>query len=404
MFHVKFASMYKRDQAQRIAQSLRHNSSVAILGPRQIGKTTLAFQIADAQPSIYLDLEDSEDFKKLSDPAHYFHQHADKLIILDEVQRYPDLFLTLRGVIDVRRREGRGNGRFLVLGSASNELLKQSAESLAGRIHYSELNGLNLFEIETPYGTPMQNLWLRGGFPNSFAAESDRLSHQWRQDFVRTYLERDIPQLGPRIPATTLMRFWTMLAHIQGELFNASMLANSLGVKSITVSRYLDLMIDLMLVRKLEPWYGNVKKRLVKSPRIYVRDSGVVHSLLHIADYESLLSHPIYGKSWEGFVIEMILSSLPASVRAYFYRSAAGAEIDLLLEFGLYEYWAIEIKATRVPNLTKGFYMACKDVKPKRKFVIYTGEDKFPSKQNMIILSLAHFIKELKQKLEEIGG
>lgn len=390
--------MYKRELTQKILKSLSQNPAVAILGPRQIGKTTLAHEIAKYQPSIYVDLENPEDFQKLKDPAHYLELHADKLVILDEVQRYPDLFMSLRGVIDARRREGRGNGRFLILGSATNELLKQSSESLAGRIHYSELTGLNPIEIEEPSGKPLQKLWMRGGFPDSYAAQDDLASYQWRQNFIRTYLERDIPQLGPRIPATTLMRFWTMLAHSQGELLNASRFASSLGVQSVTVSRYLDLMVDLLLVRRLEPWYGNVKKRLVKSPRTYVRDSGLVHALLKIPNYEALLGHPIFGKSWEGFVIETIINALHSRAYPFFYRTSAGAEIDLVIEFGLDDYWAIEIKASRIPTLKKGFHMACDDLKVKRKFVIYTGDDTFPSANDTTILSLAHFIEELRKK------
>ncbi|MEM7589136.1 MAG: ATP-binding protein [Myxococcota bacterium] len=389
--------MYQRELVKKIIERLTRNPAVAILGPRQIGKTTLALEIAKHQPSIYLDLENSEDCQKLQDPAHYLNLHADKLVILDEIQRYSDLFMSLRGIIDARRREGRGNGRFLVLGSASNELLKQSSESLAGRIHYLELTGLNPFEIEEPHGESLQRLWLRGGFPDSYGAVDDDESNEWRQSFIRTYLERDVPQLGPRIPAVTLMRFWTMLAHAQGELFNASKLASALGVQSITVSRYLDLMVDLLLVRRLQPWHGNIKKRLVKSPRTYVRDSGVLHTLLHIPDYEKLLGHPILGKSWEGFVIENIISALPASVHPYFYRTAAGAEIDLLLEFGLNNYWAIEVKSSRTPALKRGFHMACEDLHVKRKCVVYTGEDSFSLGNETTVLPLAEFIETLRK-------
>ena len=390
--------MYERKITQEIIKSLSQNSAVAILGPRQIGKTTLAHQIAKMQPSIYLDLENPEDLQKLNDPAHYLDLHANKLVILDEIQRYPGLFMSLRGIIDTRRREGRGNGRFLVLGSATNELLKQSSESLVGRIHYSELTGLNPFEIEGTMGKPFQTLWMRGGFPDSYSAEDDATSHQWRLNFIRTYLERDIPQLGPRIPATTLMRFWTMLAHIQGELFNASKLASSLGVKSVTISRYLDLMVDLLLVRRLEPLYGNVKKRLVKSPRTYVRDSGLLHTLLQIPNYESLLGHPIFGKSWEGFVIETIINALPSNAYPFFYRTSAGAEIDLVIEFAPTDYWGVEIKASRTPNLKKGFHLACEDLKVKQKIVVYAGEDTFPCNNNTTIMSLPNFIGELKKK------
>ena len=391
--------MYTRQLTQQILSNLSHNPAVAILAPRQIGKTTLARAIARDQPSNYLDLENHEDFQKLDNPTHYLGLHADRLVILDEVQRYPDLFLSLRGLIDAGRREGHGNGRFLILGSATNALLRQSAESLAGRINYSELTGLNPFEIEASQGAPLQKLWMRGGFPRSYTASSDKASYNWRQDFIRTYVERDIPQLGPRIPATTLMRLWRMLAAAQGEPFNASTLASPLGVASATVSRYLDLLVDLMLVRRLEPLFGNVKKRLVKSPRTYVRDSGIMHALLQIPNYEMLLGHPALGKSWEGFVIETIIATLPFEVQHCFYRTSAGAEIDLVLEFGSNEYWAVEIQLSRTPRTTKGFHIACEDLKARRKFVVYGGDDKFPGDNNITILSLAHFIAELEKRI-----
>ena len=391
--------MYKRKLGEKVIGALAQNPAVAILGPRQIGKTTLALEIAKGQPSIYLDLENPEDFQKLQDPNHYLSLHADKLIILDEVQSYPDLFMPLRGIIDARRREGVGNGRFLVLGSASNELLKQSSESLAGRINYLELSVLTPFEIESTESTHLQNLWVRGGFPDSYTASSDLKSYEWRKNFIRTYLERDIPQLGPRIPSSTLMRFWMMLAHVQGELLNASKLAGSLGVESVTISRYIDLMVDLLLVRRLHPWHGNIKKRLVKSPRTYVRDSGILHALLQVPNYEALLGNPILGKSWEGFVIENILSLLPSHVQPFFYRTSAGAEIDLLLELNLNEYWAVEIKASRTPKVEKGFHIACEDLEVKRKFVIYTGEDIFSLGNETVAISLPIFMEKLRKRI-----
>ncbi|MGD1844906.1 MAG: ATP-binding protein [Salibacteraceae bacterium] len=391
--------MFDRLIAQEIREELAEMPSVAILGPRQVGKTTLAIEIAHGQPSLYLDLENPEDFQKLSDPVSYLRVHADKLVVLDEVQRYPGLFRTLRGIIDEGRRKGRGNGRFLLLGSASNDLLQQSAESLAGRISYLQLTGFTPQEVEAETGDALKALWARGGFPGSFGASSQKASTRWRNSFISTYLERDIPQLGPRIPAATLRRFWTMLAHTQGELFNASKLASALGVQSVTISRYLDLMVDLMLVRRLEPWHGNVKKRLVKSPRTYVRDSGLLHTLLQIPDYDRLLGHPVFGKSWEGFVFEIILGYLPATVRPSFYRTAVGAEIDLVLEFEMGEYWAIEIKATPTPKLQKGFHIACEDLKVKRKWVIYTGEETFPMGNDITALSLQSFTEELKNYL-----
>ena len=389
--------MYKRELIHKIIEKLQQNPAVAILGPRQVGKTTLALEIAKERPSVYLDLENFEDFQKLKEPAHYLELHSDKLVILDEIQRYPDLFMSLRGIIDARRREGKGNGRFLVLGSASNDLLKQSSESLAGRINYLELSGLNPSEIGCTDHKKLTKLWLRGGFPDSYVASNDLASNEWRKNFIKTYLERDIPALGTRIPATTLMRFWTMLAHSQGELLNASKLASSLGVESVTVSRYLDLMADLLLVRRLSPWYGNIKKRLVKSPRVYVRDSGIVHTLLQISNYEQILGHPILGKSWEGFVIEQIISVLPSHVNSFFYRTAAGAEIDLVLELGLDNYWAIKIKASKTPTINKGFHIACEDLNVKRKLVVYTGDDTFSLGNEITAISLPLILEEIKK-------
>lgn len=391
--------MYKRLLAQKISEKLSTNPAVAILGPRQVGKTTLAMEVAKDKPSVYLDLENPEDLQKLRDPGHYLNLHTDNLVILDEIQRCPDLFMSLRGIIDKGRREGKATGRFLILGSASNELLKQSSESLAGRISYLELSGLSPLEIGIENSKFIQQLWLRGGFPQSYTAPDDFSSNAWRKDFIRTYLERDVPQLGPRIPAATLMRFWVMLAHVQGELFNASKLAGSLGVSSITVSRYLDLMVDLLLVRRLEPWHGNVKKRLVKSPRVYIRDSGILHTLLQIPDYESLFTHPVFGKSWEGFVIENVLSYLPSHVNPFFYRTSAGSEIDLLLEFDIDDYWAIEIKASKTPTVQQGFHIACDTLKVKRKFVIYVGDTEFSLGNKTTALSLLLFLKELAKKV-----
>ena len=387
--------MYDRLSAAKIREHLTWNPAVAILGPRQVGKTTLARRVGEQLQATYLDLENPRDIQKLHDPVHYLDLHADNLVIIDEVQRYPDLFTSLRSVIDARRHEGKGNGRLLILGSATNNLLRQSSESLAGRISYLELAGLNPLEIGLQPSDNLDKLWLRGGFPSSYTAARDKVSFTWRKNFIKTYLERDIPQLGPRISATTLMRFWTMLAHSQGELLNASKLAASLGVKSVTVSRYLDLLVDLLLVRKLEPWFGNVKKRLVRAPRVYVRDSGLLHSLLNISDYEQLLGHPILGKSWEGFVIENILNNTPEQMQTFFYRTAVGAEIDLLLQIDPETYWALEIKASRIPKLSKGFHIACADLGVRRKLVIYPGSETFSLGNDTLAVPLPEFLQEL---------
>ncbi|MBO6575159.1 MAG: ATP-binding protein [Rhodothermales bacterium] len=349
--------------------------AVAILGPRQVGKTTLATLIADERDAVYLDLERPADLAKLSDPELYLDQYKDRLVIIDEVQRLPGLFRTLRGLIDEGRRSGRKTGRYLLLGSASIDLLKQSLESLAGRIAYVELHPLNL--LETPDGVN-GDLWIRGGFPDSLLASSDEASMRWRHSFIRTYLERDIPQLGPRIPAESLRRFWTMLAHLQGSLLNAAQLARSLGSDWTTISRYLDLMVDLLLVRRLQPWHGNTGKRLIKSPKTYVRDSGLLHTLLGIGSREELLGHPVAGASWEGYVIENLASSLPEGNELYFYRSAGGAEIDLIIGRPGGRTWAVEIKRSLSPKPRRGFHHAREDVKPDQSFVVYPGSERYP--------------------------
>ncbi|OAE48427.1 ATP-binding protein [Agrobacterium tumefaciens] len=375
---------------RRIETELRHlvdeSPAVALLGPRQVGKTTLAINIGENRPSIYLDLESEADRAKLAEPELYLASHDDKLVILDEVHRLPNVFQILRGLIDRHRRAGRRTGQFLLLGSASIDLLKQSGETLAGRIAYLEMQPVDGLEVPED---ALERLWLRGGFPDSFLASSDRASLRWRQDFIRTYLERDIPLLGPRIPAETLRRFWTMLAHHQSGLLNAAELARSLGVDGKTVASYLDLLVDLLLVRRLEPWHANVGKRLVKSPKVYVRDSGIAHALLGLGSAEQLLGHPIVGSSWEGFVIETLIASSPDGTTANFYRTAAGAEIDLLLTPPGEKPWAIEIKRSLTPKLEKGFHLACEDLQPQKRIVIYPGQETFPLPNGVTVMPLS---------------
>jgi len=342
--------MISRWITNRLEQTIQRTPAVALLGARQVGKTTLAQTIAKNYSSIYLDLESPEDLVKLSDPTAFLSLHSDKLVILDEIQRAPDLFRVLRGLIDKNRQAGHKGKQFLLLGSASMDLLRQSSESLAGRISYIEMSGLNALEVPTQKPVQIQKLWLRGGFPESYLADTDTLGMDWLENLIRTYLERDIPQMGFRVPANRLRRLWTMLAHLQGETVNFSKLAGNMEVDGKTVSYYLEILADLLLVRRLEPWYANVKKRLVKSPRFYIRDSGILHRLLSISDHDALLSHPVVGKSWEGFAIENILSVLPGGVGACFYRTAAGAEIDLLLKLSSKELWAIDIKKGTAPK------------------------------------------------------
>lgn len=306
----------------------------------------------------------------------------------------PDLFQILRGLIDRGRSKGLRTGRFLLLGSASIDLLKQSGESLAGRISYLEMGPLNGLEVE--YGD-IQRLWVRGGFPDSFLAQDDSASLRWRQDFIRTYLERDVPTLGPRIPAETLRRFWTMLAHHQSVLHNASELARSLGVDSKTVANYLDLLVDLLLVRRLQPWHSNSGKRLVKSPRVYVRDSGLVHALMGLTASEDVLGHPVAGASWEGFVIETMIASAPAGTQANFYRTSIGAEIDLLLTIPGRGQWAIEIKRSSAPKVERGFHHACADLAPNRRIVIYPGQESYTIGNGIEVMALPQAAKAVSE-------
>jgi predicted AAA+ superfamily ATPase len=384
--------MIKRRATAELIELLDSTPAVALLGPRQVGKTTLALTIAEQRPSIYLDLESDTDRARLAEPELYLAGHQDKLVILDEVHRLPGLFQNLRGLIDQGRRSGRKTGRFLLLGSASIDLLKQSGESLAGRIAYLEMCPIDGLEVSA---ADIPRLWVRGGFPDSFLAASDQASRRWRLDFIRTYLERDIPLLGPRIPAETLRRFWTMLAHRQASLLNAAEFARALGVDGKTVASYLDLLVDLLLVRRLEPWHANAGKRLVKSPRIYVRDSGIAHALLGLATQEDVLGHPVAGASWESFAIETLAAAAPAGTQLNFYRTAAGAEIDLLLTLPSQRLWAVEIKRSLTPKPEKGFYLACEDLGVERRVVIYPGSERFPLPHGAEAMPLPDLGREL---------
>jgi hypothetical protein len=387
--------MIKRRLQSQIIEALERSPSVALLGPRQVGKTTIALNISETTPSVYLDLENRRDLQKVQDIEAFHGENSDKLVVLDEVQRLPEIFASLRGIIDLERRKGNRAGQYLFLGSASIELLQQSSESLAGRIAYMELHPIDATEYSDNGLDKLNSLWVRGGFPESLLSASDQNSLDWRHDFIKTYLERDIPQLGPRIPAETLERFWTMLAHNQGSVLNASHLARNLDVSGTTIGRYLDLMADLLLVRRLKPWTSNVGKRLVKSPKIYVRDSGITHALLNIPDYNNLLGHPVVGGSWEGFVIENIMSVVPARVQPYYYGTPRGAEIDLVLEFPGGAKWAIEIKRNSAPSISKGFYSGCEDIKPDKRFVVYSGLESFSMGEGITAIPLPNLMQEL---------
>jgi predicted AAA+ superfamily ATPase len=384
--------MFLRQILPLLASEIQQSPAVALLGPRQVGKTTLALEAGKALPSIYLDLESERDRAKLTQPELYLADHFDKLVILDEVHRAPNLFPVLRGLIDQARRAGKRAGQYLLLGSASLDLLQQSGETLAGRIAYLELGPLHVAETGD---TLADALWLRGGFPESLTAASDARSLRWRHNFIRTYLERDIPQLGPRIAADTLRRFWTMLAHHQGGLLNVAQLARNMGVDAKTAHSYIDLLCALLLVRRLPAWHANLGKRLVKSPKVYIRDSGLVHGLLDIETNEQLLSHMVVGASWEGFVIENLLGCAPPAAQAHFYRSSGGAEVDLLLNWPNGTMWAIEIKRSLSPKVERGFHAACSDLSPTRKLVVYPGDEAFPLGSDILATPLGTLCAEL---------
>lgn len=375
--------MEKRSIQGSVEASLKKYPVVGIVGSRQAGKTTLAKMIRKgiSKKVIYLDLELTSDLNKLHDPELYLAQFTDSLVIIDEIQRLPSLFPLIRALVDKKRI----GGRFLILGSASPELIKRSSESLAGRIIYHELSP---FTIHETGHKNIQQLWLRGGYPLSYLAGSAEDSFQWRESFIKTYLEMDIPQLGIRVPSAQLRRFWTMVAHSHGHLWNASQIAGSLGVSAPTVRSYLDILEETFVVRRLQPYYVNVKKRLIKSPKAYIRDSGILHSLLRIEDLDDLMGNPAVGRSWEGFVIEQIIGLLPEGWSYFFYRTGAGAEIDLLLVDKKNRPIAVEVKYSASPKAERGFWNALEDLSCRKAFIVYPGEETYPSGKNTVTLSI----------------
>lgn len=370
--------------------------AVVLLGPRQVGKTTLARKIAADWPggAVYLDMERPADKRRLDDADAYLRAQSGKLVVIDEIQRVPNLFEVLRGIIDDRRAAGERFGHFLLLGSAALELMRQSSETLAGRVAYLEIGPVGILEAGAA-DLDAQTLWVRGGFPESLLAQGDSASLDWRRDFIRSYLERDVPMFAPRMPVQALGRLWTMLAHQQGGLLNQARLAASLGVSAPTVTRYTDLMVDLQLVRRLAPWSGNVGKRLVKAPKIYVRDSGIVHALLDLDTWNDVLGHPVVGASYEGFIIENLIQCAGLRFRPYFYRTHDGAEIDLLLERGGQPEIAIEVKRSSAPTVDKGFGLACDDLKVRQRYVVYPGEETYPIRQGAQAIGLPELARRL---------
>lgn len=375
---------YSRELSATLAERLAFYPGVVLTGPRQVGKTTLARRFAQTHGNaVVLDLERESDRARLANPELFFAANRDKLVVLDEVQTVPNLFSALRPEIDHDRRPGR----FLLLGSASGKLLGQSAESLAGRVGYLELTPLLATEVGADLGR-LEQLLLRGGFPSSYDAPDDALSLVWRQDFVRTIVERDLPMLGVGVPSATLFRFWRMLAHVHGQLFNASQLALSLGgVAHTTVARYLDVFVDALLVRRLSPVQANLGKRLVKSPKVYVRDAGLLHALLNVRDRAELQGHPSVGAAWEGMVIEHIIAQAPAGAEFGFYRTAAGAELDLVMTLGEQRY-GFEIKFSSAPRPRKGFWQARADLALDRCWVVAPVESGWPLDDGVDVVPL----------------
>lgn len=384
----------KRIITASIEQKLKHMPGVVILGPRQCGKSTLAKAIiSEIGGAVYLDLERPSDVSKLRDPEAFFSLNRDKLICLDEIQRVPELFPLLRSIMDENRR----NGQFIILGSASPDLIQQSSETLAGRISYFELTPFLMKEVsgDHPLMT-LRKIWLRGGFPRSYLAPNDQESFEWRIDFIRAFLERDIPQLGFRIAAKTLDRFWRICAHLHGQLLNSSQLGESMGVSHHTVRSYIDLLEQSFVLRVLRPYESNLKKRLIKSPKLYIRDSGILHALLSIENQNDLLGHPVYGASWEGLIIENLLSLLP-NWKASFYRTSSGSEIDLILEKGNKRI-AIECKGSTSPNLNRGFWNAVDELKFKEVWVVAPVKEVYPIEKGVRVAPPDQLIDHLLSK------
>lgn len=386
--------MLLRSLKTQLQKRLQQNPAVALLGSRQVGKTTLARELELKKPCHYLDLERPSDLAKLSDPELYLSRFDNELVILDEIQRVPELFPLLRSLIDERRRKGERYTHFLILGSASPELLQQSSETLAGRISYLELDTLNLLELPKPSET-MEVHWFRGGYPDSFLSIDDATAMQWCDDFILSYTERHLPQMGINATPIQLKRLCNMLAHQQGGTLNMSKLGNSLAIDGKTVRHYIDLLEGLFILRRLPAWHRNVGKRLVKSPKTYLRDSGLLHSLLSLADLDAVLGHPICGHSWEGYCIEQILQRLPATTRASHYRTQAGAEIDLVLESGDGACTAVEIKRTLSPKPTPAFKESMATIDATKGYYITPTGDPYPLSGEIEAINLHDFLKRL---------
>lgn len=376
----------KRSIYKELKESLEDYPVVAILGPRQVGKSTLVTDLLEVEAKVYLDLELSSDLRKLSEPEIFFNRHMSSLICLDEIQLAPDVFKTIRGTVDKNKK----NSQFLILGSASRDLLRQSSESLAGRICYLEIMPFDILEVGAEN---IDKLWVRGGFPKSFLAANDEKSFKWRENYIRTYLERDIPQLGFNIPARSIERLWRMLAHSHGQILNSSKIASSLGVSSHTVNSYIDILEQTFLVKSLRAYEPNIKKQYIKSPKVYVRDSGLLHTFLNLESFDDILGHQVFGSSFEGFVIENLIKTFPRW-QFHYYRNKSGSEIDLIMSRGNHRL-AIEIKASKAPKLNRGFWTACEDIRATKKFVIAMVDESYEIQKNTLVTNLELFLKEL---------
>lgn len=389
--------MISRTIEASLMKALQSMPVVALLGPRQVGKTTLALTLGEGLMKrwSYLDLESDTDLSKLNDPEGFLSTFEGELLILDEVQYMPELFRILRGIVDARKRMGEKACQFLLIGSASPALLQGSAESLAGRIRYVELSPFNSLELlkHDTEAFSMDLLWLRGGFPDSYLASNNQESFDWRIDFIKTYVERDLPNMGAGISPIHFKRFWRMLAHYHANQVNYSELGRSLELSHTTVKNYLDTLTGFYMVRQIEPYAANVKKRLVKSPKIYIRDSGILHCLRNISTMDALFGNPALGASWEGFVVENILVHLDTRWEYYYYRTATQVEIDLILISPSGEIWAVEIKRQTAPKPGRGFFEACKDVKANRKFIVYALETQYPIGDGVEVIGLKAFIE-----------
>jgi len=372
---------------------------VVLLGPRQVGKTTLARQIVKQRKAraIYLDLERPLDQRRLGDADAFLRAQTGKLVVIDEIHRAPALFETLRGIIDDRRAAGDRAGHFLLLGSAAIDLMRQASETLAGRVAYMELAPIDALELPKQVGD-INRLWARGGFPQSLLAVDDAGSLTWRRSFIRSYLERDVPMFAPRLPAETIGRLWTMLAHAQGAPLNQSRIASSLAVSAPAVARYIDLLVDLLLVRRLRPWSGNIGKRLVRAPKIYIRDSGLTHALLELESWEDILGHPVAGPSWEGFVIDNLIAAAGDRRTPYYYRTEDGAEVDLVFERGGRVEMAVEIKRSSAPVLSRGFHSACEVLKPKEAYLLHGGNETWPIAKGSTAIGLQKLLRHVAKK------